>query len=269
MPHFSGAQDTLAANATATAIDHPLRESPEYLVFRMCGDLERTRPQMTGIVVVPALLWAFYLARTSSSLASRWRAVGVALALAALAVVAFAWILQDPSRWPLDAFSRSIRDLAAEQAQGTVVWQRVETYGQPPVSLVDYLLLTLNRAWHFGVFVAGSLTTRQNLLGALFFLPVFALAALTVASLWKRRSGGPLTGDRRSDVLFASLGFVAAFWLFHAAVRVDFDWRYRLPVLPHLIFLAAMALDTKLLKPLTTRWAPARTSSPPPAPPPR
>jgi len=213
----------------------------------------------TGVVLAPGVLWAFYLARTPSDLQSRWRAAGVGLALAALGVVAFAWIMQDPSRWPFEAFSRSIRDLAGEQAQGTVVWQRFETYAAPPVSLADYLALAVKRAWQYGAFVAGYLSLRHNVLGALFFVPAYALCLRTTINLWTQRSGGPRSGDRRSDVVFASLGFVAAFWFFHAAVRVEFDWRYRLPILPHLIFLAALAM----------RPAPARTSSPRPAPPPR
>lgn len=195
--------------------------------------------------------------------------MGIMAALALLGLVAFAWIMQDPSRWPVDTFSRSIRDLAAEQAQGTVVWQRFETYGQPPRTLADFFLLTLKRAWHFGVFGAAFLTPRQNLFGALFFIPVFALGAITIRSLWRERRAELSAGDRRSDLVFASIGFVAAFWLFHSAVRVDFDWRYRLPVLPHLIFLAALAFDTKPLSAIVKRWLPARTSSPPPAPPPR
>lgn len=146
------------------------------------------------------------------------------------------------------------------------MWQRFETYVTAPVSLVDFLLQMLSRACHFGVFFAGFLTRRQNLFGVLFFVPAYALAAL---ALWQRRSGGPAVADRRSDVLFASLGFVSAFWLFHAAVRVDFDWRYRLPVLPHLILLAALAFDGGLPWGFATKWVPARKYSPPPAPPPR
>jgi hypothetical protein len=40
-------------------------------------------------------------------------------------------------------------------------------------------------------------------------------------------------------VFLAAAGAVLAYAVFHGLVQVDFDWRYRLPVIPHLILLAA------------------------------
>ena len=40
-------------------------------------------------------------------------------------------------------------------------------------------------------------------------------------------------------VFLAAAGALLAYSVFHAFIQVDFDWRYRVPVLPHLILLAA------------------------------
>jgi hypothetical protein len=43
-------------------------------------------------------------------------------------------------------------------------------------------------------------------------------------------------------VFLAAFGALLSYAIFHALVQVDFDWRYRIPILPHLILLAAGGL---------------------------
>jgi hypothetical protein len=43
-------------------------------------------------------------------------------------------------------------------------------------------------------------------------------------------------------ILSALIVLAVAFW--HSLVVIDFDWRYRLPILPHLIFMAACGATT-------------------------
>ena len=69
-----------------------------------------------------------------------------------------------------------------------------------------------------------------------FFLPVYALAGWLGIVLWRGNDG---LGENQRRLFLASMGAVLAYASFHALVQVDFDWRYRLPILPHLILLAA------------------------------
>jgi hypothetical protein len=57
--------------------------------------------------------------------------------------------------------------------------------------------------------------------------------------LWRGRTG--FAAPERK-VFLAAFGAVLSYALFHALVQVDFDWRYRIPILPHLILLAAGGL---------------------------
>jgi hypothetical protein len=47
----------------------------------------------------------------------------------------------------------------------------------------------------------------------------------------------------RHKILWLSLASIYTTALFHSMVQVDYDWRYRLPILPHLIFIAAFAFS--------------------------
>jgi hypothetical protein len=50
------------------------------------------------------------------------------------------------------------------------------------------------------------------------------------------------------DVGFAAVGAILLYAIFHAMMHVDYDWRYRIPVLPHLILLAACGFSDARLR---------------------
>jgi hypothetical protein len=58
-------------------------------------------------------------------------------------------------------------------------------------------------------------------------------------ALWRGRTGFG-AGERK--VFLAAFGAILSYAVFHGLVQVDFDWRYRTPILPHLILLAAGGL---------------------------
>jgi hypothetical protein len=190
----------------------------------------------TGMVLLPDLGWAFYLA------GSPGRRVRPGLALAALAAVTvaglllFAWLVQDPARWPFDALSAAFRDTAAGYANGEVVSARPETFHAPPRQLLDFALISADRFLHFFAPGAAAFGRGHWLAQLAFFLPCYALAGWLALALWRGRTA--FAAPERK-VFLAALGAVFAYALFHALVQVDFDWRYRAPILPHLILLAA------------------------------
>lgn len=190
----------------------------------------------TGMVLIPDLAWAVYLSRTGARPIRRAPVLAAAAAGILVAVLAFAWLVQEPGRWPLDALSNAFRDTAAGYAQGEVVSGRIETYHGPPVGLADFLLISADRFLHFFAVGAAGYSAAHWLAGLAFFLPAYALAAWLAVALWRGKTDFP-AGERK--VFLAAFGALLSYAVFHALVQVDFDWRYRIPILPHLILLAA------------------------------
>src|SRR5688500_13513274 len=193
----------------------------------------------TGMVLLPDLAWAIYLAKTRKPQLRRGPVLAVLGIGTAAVFMAFAWFAQDPGRWPFDALSAAFDNVASEYARGEVVSARPETYHLPPVGLIDYLLISADRFLHFFAIGAASFSAGHWLVELAFFLPCYGLASWLAVSLWRRSSA---FGPAERKVFLAAFGAVLSYALFHALVQVDFDWRYRTPILPHLILLAAGGL---------------------------
>jgi hypothetical protein len=74
-------------------------------------------------------------------------------------------------------------------------------------------------------------------LNLLFFVPAYALSAAALVNLrrltpWQQRAATLL------------VFFAMALTVFHAMMQIDYDHRYRLPMLPALIMLAAIGLES-------------------------
>jgi len=192
----------------------------------------------TGMVLLPDLAWAIYLARTRTGVRRGPVLAALGIGIAAM-VLAFAWLVQDPGRWPLDALSAAFRTSAAEYALGEVVSARPETYHPPPAALADYVLISADRFLHFFAIGAATFSWGHWLVQLAFFLPCYALTLWLAVALWRGRTR--FAAPERK-VFLAAFGAVLSYALFHALVQVDFDWRYRTPILPHLILLAAGGL---------------------------
>lgn len=193
----------------------------------------------TGIVLVPDLAWAIYLARADALRLRRGPALAALGAGAVALTFAFAWFMQDPARWPFDAFATSFRDTAALYAIGEVVSARPETFHSPPRQLTDFVLISADRFLHFFAVDAAAFSPVHRIAGYAFFLPCYALAAWLAVALWRGRTG--FAAPERK-VFLAAFGALLSYALFHGLVQIDYDWRYRVPILPHLILLAAGGL---------------------------
>lgn len=193
----------------------------------------------TGMVLLPDLAWAIYLSKTGGKPIRRWPAAAALAAITAAGALVFAWLIQEPARWPLDTFSVAFRDVAAAYALGEVVSGRPETHHMPPTALIDFLLISADRFVHFFAPGAATYSAAHWLTELAFFLPCYALASWLGVAMW--RGSTDFAGPERK-VFLAAFGALLSYALFHALVQVDFDWRYRTPVLPHLILLAAGGL---------------------------
>lgn len=193
----------------------------------------------TGMVLIPDLLWALYLSRTGARRIGRGAMLGAISGGIVLATLAFAWFMQDPGRWPLDSLSNAFQAAASEYARGEVVSARPETYHAPPGGLLDHMLISADRFVHFFAIGAAGYSFGHWLAQLAFFLPCYALAGWLAVALWR---GGTAFGILERKVFLAAFGAILSYAIFHALVQVDFDWRYRTPILPHLILLAAGGL---------------------------
>jgi hypothetical protein len=193
----------------------------------------------TGIVLVPDLAWAVYLAQTGKRPVRRAPLLAALAAGTVASVLAFAWFMQDPGRWPFGALAVSFRDSAHYYALGEVVSGRLETFHAPPRQLADFALISADRFLHFFAVDAAAFSRAHFAVELVFFLPCYALAAWLALALW--RGGAPFEAPERK-VFLAAFGALFSYGFFHGLVQVDFDWRYRVPVLPHLILLAAGGL---------------------------
>ncbi|HET9428321.1 MAG TPA: hypothetical protein VFO69_08180 [Allosphingosinicella sp.] len=190
----------------------------------------------TGIVLVPDLAWAAYLARVGRLPIHRGRLVLGFGAAAVSAAGLFAWLMQDPQRWPFAILARAFEVTASGYLAGAVVDARFETYHAPPSDLIDYVLISGDRFIHFFAPGAADFSATHWVAQLIFFVPCYAFAAWLLVALWRSDTG---FGDSERKLFFASAGAVLAYATFHGLVQVDFDWRYRSPILPHLILLAA------------------------------
>jgi hypothetical protein len=193
----------------------------------------------TGMVLIPDLAWAIYLARRGAGKIRRGPALALLAAAVTAMVCAYAWLVQDPGRWPLDALSAAFRNSASEYSAGQVVSARPETYHPPPRELLDFVLISADRFLHFFAIGASTFSAGHWLVEAIFFLPCYALAGWLALALWRGRTA---FGTAERKLFLAAFGAVLSYAVFHALVQVDFDWRYRTPILPHLILLAAGGL---------------------------
>ena len=190
----------------------------------------------TGIVLLPDLAWAFYLARSAGSRIARTRIFLFLCAAALGGALIFARLVQYPPALPDGASSFALAETAKGYRIGEIVHHRPETFHAVPSGLFDHLLIIGDRFLHFFAPASSSFGLGHTIVQYAFFLPCYGLALWFVWLLLRGRTA--LTPPGR-DVAFAALGAVFAYAFVHALLQVDYDWRYRLPVLPHMILLAA------------------------------
>jgi hypothetical protein len=170
-----------------------------------------------------------------------WGAFGAVCGVALLTVVAHAALMQDPSRWPGGGQAGWIRQLSGELRAGIVVFGRPQTYAQPPQTLLDFVMLTLKKwAYYFAPWAEGY--SRFHIAtSAAFFLTTYVLSVVAVFR------------SPRWRLTWVLVLYVAAFSLFHALQQIDYDFRYRLPIIPALSVLAALGLEQLAGSPVVRR----------------
>lgn len=193
----------------------------------------------SGAILVPVAMFSEWWAhrRPPQALAARL-APWVALLLIGVAgITVRAWFYADITRWPVAFLRPALTELAGREKTGEVVWDRTETSQTPPETTADHVLIQLDRFIRFFQFTAPGYSSRHNLINVIYYVPLYALALLGLVD------GLLGSSDLRRRVVAVTATWIAAVAWLHALTVLDFDWRYRLPVLPYVIVLAACGVE--------------------------
>jgi hypothetical protein len=197
-----------------------------------------TRP--VGVVVVPLVIlaeWFFVQRAEKTGRRVLWVLVGFAI------VATFflhAYLYQDLRRWPSDWMRPKLQEYVARERGGEVVFDRHETFRQPPSTMSDYLSIEADRLARFFQITSSAFSRRHNLISIVYYGPLFLLALIGIAdALWS-------ADRRRSAVVQVALLWIVAAAALSAVTILDFDWRYRLPLMPQIVLLGACGADALL-----------------------
>ena len=206
-----------------------------------------TRPAWPPLIMaVGAAAGAARLVVASQPVLRAWILTGAVGAVGAL--LAGAKVYTDPTVLPDGALRDLVVFYGHDIKEGIVVLARPDTYVGPVTTTVGILGVMLARLVQFFAFAADGFSDRHRLVNIAGHVPLYVLALFGVGAAVGRR----LPSAARAMAMVAIVWIVAVA-LYQAATLVDFDWRYRAPVYPALIYLAALGAES--LRRRERKWA--------------
>jgi hypothetical protein len=133
-----------------------------------------------------------------------------------------------------------IRDLVSTYRSGVVIIGRPETWSHPGTGFGSFLATLLRRLAAFFSVTAAQFSRRHVIFALLYFVPLYATAAVGVVALLARRA----RAGSEEVIMYVALLAACAMWINHALVIIDYDWRYRLPMMPLLLLLSAFGVTS-------------------------
>jgi 4-amino-4-deoxy-L-arabinose transferase-like glycosyltransferase len=217
-----------------------------------------TRP--VAPLLLPTVAAGMYVqcsVRDASAIARRLRRAVRAAVWGAPAIV-FAGVI---AVWMISAFAPNAASLQFVRLyrSGVVVIDRPEMNCGGGASLGAFLTTFSCRLAAFFQISSSGFSPIHNVVALLEYPLLYSLACWGAWALFRRRQWA----WRRQLVAALALTEVLSFWLFQSLIIIDFDWRYRLPVMPALAILAAAgAMDICAgLQAVAARAAPAPASA--------
>jgi hypothetical protein len=169
-------------------------------------------------------------------------ATAIIATAAVLALVAIAWhaaIVIDPGAWPFGSLPEIFTVLGKEYRAGVLLVISTDSTlaVEPAVTWLGAMRLTAQKVLYFLTPWLPWYSRVHTLINLAFFLPAYGL---TIAAMMNRDR---LATPQRRAVTVLML-FVFSVVVFHVLLQLDYDHRYRLPLLPALIMLAAIGLES-------------------------
>jgi hypothetical protein len=150
------------------------------------------------------------------------------------------YLMMHPEKWPFPFLGEQISAIEKGYKLGIVIYQHPETYHATPHSILDYAFISFHKIVAFFYISVESYSFTHSLVNYTFFLPVYGLSIWAIAQLFKKNNG-PSPSHWWSIFSCAIFIFFIAF--FHSLQELDYDFRYRVPCLLPLIFLASLGLN--------------------------
>lgn len=160
--------------------------------------------------------------------------LAVAAVFAFLALAAHSYFLTHQSAWPFGAFPPWLRVLADEYKAGVLIWAPGSALlVAPATDWPGALRLTLEKWLVFWSPWLPLYSAAHTAINLAFFVPVYGLSLVAFANLAR-------LATRQRLAVWLLANFLLLVSAFHAIMQIESDFRYRLPLLPALIMLAAI-----------------------------
>jgi hypothetical protein len=153
--------------------------------------------------------------------------------LAAVGIVIYAYLLNSPRTW----LPQVLTMVADEARQGMFVHNaNPPMHVEPALTVAGLVRITLQKLLFFITPWLPHYSASHTLVNLLFFVPGYSLAVAAIANLRK------LAPIQRRAVVALTI-YALCLLVFHAMLLIDSDHRYRLPLAPALVMLAALGLE--------------------------
>lgn len=160
------------------------------------------------------------------------------LVVAFVAILAHAYVLLHPSAWPGGSLPAMLTLVGDESRIGMFVHQSSPPMlVEPAADFLGFVRITLQKLIFFITPWLPHYSAAHTTINLLFFLPAYGLSIAAISNL--RR----LAPSQQRAVVVLGL-FVLSVAVFHAMLLVDSDHRYRLPVVPAIVMLASIGLES-------------------------
>lgn len=150
------------------------------------------------------------------------------------------YFMMRPEKWDFPFLGEWISQIAKDYSQGFIIYQRPETYHATPHSILDYAFISLHKMVAFFYISVKAYSFAHSLLNYIFFLPVYGLSLWAIVQLFKKDNG---PSPSHWWCIFSCVTYIFFFTFFHSLQQIDYDFRYRVPSLLPLIFLATLGLN--------------------------
>jgi hypothetical protein len=190
-------------------------------------------PLVFALALSPCLPWlSGYLGTTGRLLV----AIVTGGLLLALGYATLAW---DALHTDPQALSSAWRLITEHLREGGIIHHRLETYQPTPQSMMDVFAIYLRRLlWFFSPYAQGFSLTHVLIKSA-------QATLIFVGLLCCLMSYSHCASMHQASILLLIM-VVLGQAFYHSAVLIDYDWRYRAPVIAPLILLATLGLSAML-----------------------
>ena len=206
-----------------------------------------TRPE--GSVLVPLAVFA-ELVLVRRRISGRTAAAIIVLAAVAALVVRSA-VVHDPARWPFRFVKPKIVEFSNREKTGEVIMDRKESFRPPPRTATDHAVIVVDRFARFFQITTSGFSRLHNAINLCYLTPLYLFGVVAVIGAFRG-------DDRRRSLVIALLMWLGIFAFLHALTVLDYDWRFRSPLMPHFVLLAVCGVDALMIRWRRGAAAPAR-----------